>query len=557
MDIAVRIAGEAGQGVETAGGLLVDSLAGSGLHVFSTQSYMSRIRGGLNWFDIRIADKELFGPRERPDLLVALTAEALDTLATSVEQGGAILFDGKDDPRAICVPFSDVAREIAGSRVMANTVAAGAAYAVMGYDVKHICARLEDAFRKKGAEVVEQNVRCARRGAELVAAHAGRVPGPAAAGAPGAIYNGSEAIRLGSATAGVKFASAYPMTPATGVFTFLAGAADDYGIVVEQAEDEIAAINMVCGAVYAGVPALTTTSGGGFALMTEGLSLAGMMELPALIVLAQRPGPSTGLPTRTGQQDLKFALYAGHGEFPRAIFAPGTARQAYEVTRRALQIAHKYQSPAIVMTDQFLADQRKNQPELDATLRPIDPHLVTDPNEDYLRYAETQDGVSPRAAPGGGAFVVCDSDEHTEGGHITEDLEVRVRMQDKRMRKEAGMMAEALPPEVYGPREAEHVLVAWGSTYGPCREAVDRLAAGGVPAVLVHFPQVWPLDTAAAREALFPEGRARRVTSVEGNATGQFASILRERGVLENCELMLRYDGMPFTGEEIARRAAQ
>jgi len=341
------------------------------------------------------------------------------------------------------------------------------------------------------------------------------------------------------------------MTPSTGVLTFLATVADKYGIVVEQAEDEIAAINMVCGATYAGVPAMTTTSGGGFALMVEGVSLAGMLELPAFIFLGQRPGPATGLPTRTAQQDLLFALHAGHGEFPRAIFAPGTPQQCYDLTRHGLEIAHKYQSPVILMSDQFLADMRKNCTGLDTSYRPIERHVVGEAGKDYLRYAITESGVSPRAVPGGEAFVVVDSDEHGEDGHITDDLRARVRLQEKRMRKMEGLRAEALAPEWYGPVEAERVLIAWGSTYGPCREAVDRLNAEGGSAAMAHFQQVWPVDVARVREAL---GEGRRFISVECNQTGQFASLLRQVGAVEECELLTKYDGMPFTGEEIARR---
>lgn len=295
--------------------------------------------------------------------------------------------------------------------------------------------------------------------------------------------------------------------------------------------------------------------------MCEGLSLAGMLELPVFIMLGQRPGPATGLPTRTAQQDLKFAVSAGHGEFPRAIYAPGSPRQAYELTRLGLETAHKFQTPVILLTDQFLADQRKNMAQLDRTPRPICRHILKDPPEDYVRYAVTEDGVSPRALPGSVAFVVCDSDEHTEDGHITENLDARVRLQDKRMEKAKGMAAEALPPELYGPKDAEHVLIAWGSTRGPCREAVDLLNAGGLSVAMAHFAQVWPIDVEAARSFLFRDGSAsgerRKVTSVEGNATGQFASLLREAGVLSECELMLRYDGLPFTGEEIARRVAE
>jgi 2-oxoglutarate ferredoxin oxidoreductase subunit alpha len=439
---------------------------------------------------------------------------------------------------------------------MANTVAAGAIFRLLGYDVEDLCTYLETTFKKKGAEVIEKNKKCARAGAELVASRAASIKAPKPADAPKTVYNGMEAVGLAAATGGVKFIAAYPMTPSTGVFTYLAGAADEYGIVAEQAEDEIAAVNMICGATYAGVPAMATTSGGGFALMVEGLALAGMMELPIFIYLGQRPGPATGLPTRTAQQDLKFAINAGHGEFPRAIFAPGTVEQAYALTRRALETAHKFQTPAILMYDQFLADVRKNIPPLDATPRPIDRRIVEKPPPDYVRYAVTPDGISPRAIPGTNSFVICDSDEHTENGHITEDLLARVRLQDKRMAKEKGMLEEFLPPELYGPKSAAHLLIAWGSTYGPCREAVDILNAKKKSVAMLHFAQVWPINAEKARR-IIAAGKRKKITSVEGNSTGLFASVLRERGVLEKCELMLRYDGLPFTGEEISRRIKQ
>ena len=343
------------------------------------------------------------------------------------------------------------------------------------------------------------------------------------------------------------------MTPSTGIFTELERMHEQYGIIVEQAEDEIAAINMITAATYAGVPAATMTSGGGFALMVEGVSLAGMLELPAFIVLGMRPGPATGLPTRTAQQDLRFALHAGHGEFPKAVLAPGTVPQAYELARHGIALAHKYQTPVILMNDQFLADVRKNMPPLDTTLRPIDRHIVENPPEGYLRYAITDSGVSPRALPGGPALVIVDSDEHREDGHITEDLTVRVQMQDKRMRKLEGMRAEALPPEWYGPAEARDVLLCWGSTYGPCREAVDRLNEAGRAVAMLHFSQVWPLDAEAIRARL---AGATRLACVEGNQGGQFAGLLREVGALDACEHLTKYDGLAFTGEEIARRFA-
>ncbi len=552
MDVNIRIAGEAGQGVDTTGNVLAGAFASLGVYVFASQNFMSRIRGGLNWFDIRTGDAELFAGRQKAELLVALTAEALEKLRDDVAEGGAILFSGAEADGAIAIEFTTIAKEVGGSAIMANSVAAGAVFAVLGYEIEPLLAHLAAMLGKKGDKVVQANHACVRKGYELAQARGTRLAAPKPAGAPRAVYAGSMAVGLAAATAGVKFVTSYPMSPSTATFTYLASVADEYGIVVEQAEDEIAAINMICGAAYGGVPAMTTTSGGGFALMAEGLSLAGVAELPVFIMLAQRPGPATGLPTHTAQEDLKFVISAGHGEFARAVFAPGTPQQAYELTRRALEIAHEYQTPAIVLTDQHLADLLKTSPPLDESYRPIDRHIVTDPPDDYLSYKLTESGVSPRALPGSGAVVVADSHEHTEDGHITEEPDVRVRMQDKRLAKQKGMAGHALQPELYGPQDAERLLVCWGSTYGPCREAVDLINGGSSKAqvAMLHFGQVWPIDVETARRAI--DGKA--VTCVEGNSTGQFASVLRSLGVLAECNTMLKYDSLPFTGEEIASR---
>lgn len=551
VELNIRIAGEAGQGIQTTGDLLVDAFASMGLWVFATQSYMSRIRGGLNWYDVRVADYRITSGREDADILIALTEEALATLRPEVVEGGLILFDGDEAEDAVAINFTKIAKDEGGSEVMANSVAGGAIFAILGYDLGPLEAFLEETFHKKGEEVVETNRKLVRRGAELAGDYAGSVAAPQPADAPRQAIDGTEATGLSAAVSGVKFVASYPMTPSTGVFTFLAQHADEYRIVVEQAEDEVAAINFVCGATYAGVPAMTTTSGGGLALMSEGLSLAGMLELPAVVMLGMRPAPATGLPTRTGQGDLFFALRTGHGEFPRALFAPGSPEQAYVLMRRTLETAHRFQTPCIFMTDQYLQDLRLNAEPLDSTYRPID-RAIVEAGDGYRRYQITDSGVSPRAIPGGHALVVVDSDEHDEEGHITEDLEIAQVMMDKRRRKLEGMVAEALPPELY--RDEDHaltLLICWGSTWLPCREAVDVLRMRGHSVAMLHFAQLWPLNREAVRERL---GTRDRVICVEGNAWGQLASILREQGIIGAVELITRYDGLPFTAAEIAAR---
>ncbi len=554
MNLTIRIAGEAGQGVVTAGQLLVHSFAELGLEVLATRSYMSRIRGGLNWYDIRIADHVLFGPARKADLLVALNDEAADILRGEVTSEGLILHNSAEGNGDINIDLETVAEQAGGNKLYSNTLAAGAVIGILGYELEKLELCLTKQFAKKDSQVLSGNIACARRGAELVSDGPRRLQAPKPSGQSGQVCDGATAVALSAAVSGVKFVTAYPMTPATATFTYLARVADQYGIVVEQAEDEIAAVNMICGATYAGVPALTMTSGGGFALMTEGLSLAGMMELPIVILIAQRPGPATGLPTRTAQEDLLFALRAGHGEFPRAIFAPGTVRQSYDLTRRALETAHKYQIPVLILTDQFLQDMEQTIEELDENSNSIDRCITTDVSEDYIRYALAGNGVSPRAIPGGEAFVVCDSDEHTDDGHLTEDLGAHIEQHDKRMRKLDVITKESLDPERFGPEDASILLLTWGSTYGPAREAVELLCQRGLSVAMLHFAQVWPIRRDAVQSTI---GSPQRVISVEANCTGQFANLLRSIGVLGECELLTNYTGLPFTGEQIAERVAE
>jgi 2-oxoglutarate ferredoxin oxidoreductase subunit alpha len=363
----------------------------------------------------------------------------------------------------------------------------------------------------------------------------------------------TDALALGALSAGIKFYSFYPMSPSTAVGLFLAGAARQMGLIVEQGEDEIGAINLALGASFTGAPAMVSTSGGGFALMVEAVSLAGMTETPLVIAVGQRPAPATGLPTRTEQADLDFVLHAGHGEFPRAIFAPGTIEQCFHLTRRAFALAERYQTPVFILFDQFLADSyRAVAPFEVEKLEPIkvgaDPAGVAVP---YKRYALTESGVSPRLWPGQSAhLVVADSDEHTEDGHLTEDLKVRKLMVEKRLRKGAGLGQEVLAPEMLGDEKPELLLVCWGSMRGSALEAAELLRAKGRRAATLHFSQVWPLR---ADQFLGIFEQAREVVSVESNAFGQLARTIRRETGFEIKRQVLRYDGLPQTPEQIVR----
>jgi 2-oxoglutarate ferredoxin oxidoreductase subunit alpha len=550
MDINIRIAGEAGQGVVSFGETLVGAFAETGLQVFSGKGYMSRIRGGLNWYDVRIGDSELFALREKSDLLIALNPTALKVLRNETTPEAFIILNGKKADAGSAIDFSGIAEEIGGHKVMGNAVAAGTVFGLLQYPVQRLYDYLEKEFGDKGKTLVKRNKKCAEAGYKLTEESKHKLKPPKPGKASGKVTAGAAALGLGSATAGVKLATAYPMTPATATFTFLAQHADKYRIMVEQAEDELAAINMACGGAYAGAPVMTMTSGGGFALMCEGLSLAGMMELPVFVMIAQRPGPATGLPTRTAQEDLKFAVNAGHGEFPRAVYAPGTIEQCYHLARRALETAHRFQTPAIMLTDQYLQDVKKNIVSLDGEYNPIDRNIGTRKTTNYQRYEDAENGISRRAIPGGGAFVVSDSDEHFEDGHLTEDFETRIMQQNKRMRKVKGLKKKFIDPEIYGSKNAKTYIVCWGSTYGPCRELVDSLNSGKSSAAMVHFSQVWPLPGKKLKNLL---EKPKKVIVVENNYTGQFRALLREAGVSRNLKSVNRYDGLPFTCDYLLR----
>jgi 2-oxoglutarate/2-oxoacid ferredoxin oxidoreductase subunit alpha len=335
------------------------------------------------------------------------------------------------------------------------------------------------------------------------------------------------------------------MTPSTGILNFLAARSLEFDIIAEQAEDEIAAINMALGAWYAGGRGMVCTAGGGFALMAEGVSLAGMLESPVVISVGQRPAPATGLPTRTEQGDLEFVLHAGHGEFPRVIFAPGTIEDCIELSCRAFNLADKYQIPVFILSDQYLVDSYYNFPAPDLSTQKIE-HRFMKTDRDYARYAMTDSGISPRGIPGyGEGLVVLDSDEHDIRGHITEDYKVRKEMVDKRLRKMDLIVREAIPPELTGSTECEYLVVCWGSNYHIVREAIIELGRNDIS--LLHFKQLYPLHPDTPN---FFSG-AKNTIIIENNATSQFGSILRENTGIVIDRKILQYNGLPFSVEHL------
>ncbi len=561
-DISVVLAGAAGQGIETVAGMLASILKDTGHHVFVTREFMSRIRGGTNSVQLRVASERVAAYVLRTDIAIPLDKSGLPHLDkySRIGENTIIICEREalsnfrpiDPQRVNIIEFTEIAQDC-GGRIYSNSVAAGVLAGLFNIDMDVGIGYLRRRFSSKGDEVVNNNIEAYSRGAhagrELLAARRFRVNierNPTVQNE--IIFSGTDAVSLGAIAGGCNFVSSYPMSPSTGVLTFLSQHAHEFGIVIDQAEDEIAAINKALGAWYAGARAMVTTSDGGFSLMVEGLSLAGMIESPMVVHLGQRPGPATGLPTRTEQSGLKHFLNAGHGEFPRVIYAPGTLQDAFELTRRAFDVADEYQVPVCILTDQFLLDSAWNIPSPDLSNIHVKKHYVRT-TEDYNRYSLTENGISPRGIPAyGEGLVVVDSDEHDEAGHLTEDLHLRTAMVEKRVRLKLDRLREdAIPPELVGPADYTQLVVTWGSNRYVVHEAIRELDRKQV--AMLHFKQVYPLHKKTGEYL----SRARLVAIAENNATAQFANVIMlETGhwiPVEN--RLLKYNGLPFSVEEI------
>jgi 2-oxoglutarate ferredoxin oxidoreductase subunit alpha len=552
----VLIGGEAGQGLVTVGQLLSKTLVRAGWRICVTQGYQSRVRGGHNTWAIRFGVGEIGAPDEAVDLLVALDQETVDLHAAALAPHALLVADETLDAHGLPglrVPFAKLA-----SAKHANVAALGIAGTLLGLPEELMAAAVEELFGKKGTDTAAENRRALGAACRWTAAGSPsfQLPGQPPPAPARIMLNGNEALALGALSGGLRFLSFYPMTPSTSIALTVVAHAATMGVVTEQAEDEIAAVNMAIGASFAGAPAMVTTSGGGFALMAEGVSLAAMTETPLVVMLVQRPGPATGLPTRTGQEDLEFVLHAGHGEFARAIFAPGSPEECFLLARKAFFLAELFQGPVFVLSDQFLADSyRALEPFEVRELPGVHAGFAAEATVPYRRYAITEDGVSPRLLPGQTRhLVLADSDEHTEEGHITEDLEIRNRMVAKRLAKIEGLRWEVIQPRFDGPSGADLLLVSWGSTGAAAAEAAGNLRARGATVSTLHFTQVWPLDPGQFLGAL---QAAKRVVFIEGNATGQFERLIRRETGFEGAGNVRRFDGLPITPGYLLRSLAE
>ena len=546
----ILLGGAAGQGVDTTAAILEKLLKRAGYHVLTVRDFMSRIRGGHNFMLLRFGTEPVYSHDKYVNAIVALNEETFHLHEGELLPGGFVLCDSAlqiEDPRAVKLDMAEMARSLGNPRV-AGSIAIGAIVKMFG-GALDAAEGVLPAFLKK--EHIEVNLKALKAGYDAVEA---RYPHLSGGAADDLLITGSKATALGALAAGLNYYAAYPMSPATPVLESLADMSERANIVVEQAEDEIAAINMAIGASFAGARAMTGTSGGGFSLMVEALGLSGIAEIPVVILNVQRPGPATGLPTRTEQSDLLFTVYASHGEFPRMVIAPKNPEDAFYQTMRAFDLAEKYQIPVLILSDQYLGDSSYTVPRLDPkrvkVSKPAESH---DGPEEYLRYRYSESGVSPRLIPGFTEHLVtADSDEHDERGAITESAEVRVRMSDKRMKKLEGLKQELQEPEFAGTEDFDALVVGWGSTWGPILDAVNLLnAEGGKKYAALILSDVFPLPTGRLTEMA---GKAREIINVEQNATGQLARLIRaETGIACN-RSVLKYDGRQLSGREIAEK---
>ena len=567
----VRFGGEAGQGVESGGAGFARAAVRAGLHIFGLQDYMSRIRGGHNFYQVRVSEQPLWTFDDTLHLLLAFNKETVDLHWKDLVEGGGILHDSgikvpvdelnERGVQNFDLPLIKIAEEQGGHRIMMNTAAIGAMAGLTDFEFDWIGDVIESNFKRKGAQAVESNRKVAEYAYKLAQDQYGASFPWKLKGIPGApkrmLMNGNQAIALGALAAGCKFISTYPMTPASTITEWLAAHSAKFGIVQKQTEDEISAILMAIGAAHAGVRAMTASSGGGFCLMVEALGLAGMTETPLVIAEVQRAGPSTGLPTRTEQSDLEFVLYASHGEFPRIVTAPGTIEQCFEAGYRSFNLAEKYQTPVIILSDLYLSNALRTL-DLDAIdFKSIEidrgsylDYPVLDQLADgYFRHEPTESGVSPRAVPGHPkAVYITTGDEHSKDGFITEGSDDRNQQMEKRMRKLEVAAREMKRPLWYGPEDAELTLVGWGSLYGALREATDRLNAAGLRVNFLQVVDIFPLDEATVTAEL---DRIKRMVVVEQNYTGQLAHYLRGLTGRKADQQVHKYDGRPISPDEI------
>ena len=566
-NIEVLFGGQAGDGSLTTGDLIASVFKRMGLEVYTFKDFPSRIRGGHTNYVIRAGEHRHYGMADFVDAMVAFDLECVEKHIDEMRPGGFVIFDNTseqltDDVRRTDVtfyevPLAKIAKEDLGLELVRNTISLGVLGQLVGMDPAIVRQLVTKQYERKGEKIVGQNIGAVEAGETYVKEHFPAPSGYTLKAKPDVdrlIMMGNDAIGYGALVAGCRFMAGYPITPATDILEWMAKHAPKYGGVVMQAEDELAAINMVIGAAWTGARAMTATSGPGQALMTEGIGLAGVTETPIVIIECARAGPSTGMPTKTEQSNLNHLIFSGHGEIPRVVLAPGTVEESFYITVTAFNLAEKYQLPVFIISEQALCQSKETIPTLDLSAVTVDRGKLHRNGAltfgEYKRYEFTEDGVSPRAIPGtaGGMHLVPGS-EHNDAGVITEDARNRVRIMDKRMHKLESMQPELPKANVLGDRKAAVAFIGYGSNRGPISEAQNRLAADGVASRFLQLRTLWPFPETEVRDFVKD---AKHIFVVENNMTGQVDRLVRYvTGPLPHMHRILKYSGRPFRPIEI------
>ncbi|NTU47200.1 2-oxoacid:acceptor oxidoreductase subunit alpha [Candidatus Roizmanbacteria bacterium] len=564
-----KIGGEAGFGIMTTG-LAISKLATrSGHQIYDYAEYPSLIRGGHNTYDVLISTDKVSATKHEIDLLICLNKATFELHKHRLSATSTVVYDPDEfviegEYHLVPIPFKKIRTEHNAQVVMMNTVAIGASVALMDGDINLYFTQIEEEFTRKGSEVVEYNKTFARLGYDEVKKNFSQYIQPVlkkqSEVTERMVMTGNEAFSLAAVAADCRFYSAYPMTPTSAVLGILAGWAEKTGMVVRHAEDEVAVINTALGASFGGVRSAVGTSGGGFALMVEGISYAGIAELPLVIFLGQRPGPATGMPTWTEQGDLLFAVHAGHGEFQKIVLAPGDIEEMFELTVKAFDLADMYQLPVIILGDKLLCESHQSLETekvttFTASYQPNYGKTVRTPSEQpYLRYNITDDGISERLIPGfEGVYYQANSYEHLEDSHTTEEAAPRIAQVQKRSRKwQTYLKNDFAKPTIYGDfAKAEKVLVSWGANKGILLEAQKKAKEQGIEFAYLHFTHLYPLDTELVA-SYFTENK--QYILVENNSEAQFGKLLRAEVGIDLKEKWLKYDGRPWYVEELVEK---
>lgn len=569
-DISVLIAGKAGDGVLFTGNVLAKMLKRSGWEVATYRDFPSNIRGEPTNYSIRASLERIYGRADKEDILMAFDCEAIKKHTKKMAKGGVVFCDGEDLIKIDSLGKSGVtyhrfllrklAKENFGDEIFKNMVALGALSYILALDFSVVKQIIFETFlEKKGEEIVQKNIKAISLGFKeakkiikdeechvlLRSRDEDRL-----------LLSGDEAIALGALAAGCRFFAAYPICPATEIWQWLAIYLPQFDGIVVQTEDELSAINMALGASYAGVRAMTSTSGPGASLMMEGFSLAGMAEIPLVVAHVQRTGPSTGIPTKTGQEDLNQWLYGSHGEFPRIILSPGTVEECFEFTIDAFNLAEKYQCPVILLTEQDYGQNLRTVKKFNPSKAKIERGKLLSQKElfqikDFKRYEFTPDGVSSRAIPPmkNGIHMV-EGNEHDERGYRNEDPENRTKMMKKRMKKLTRASKEVKPPKVWGKGKADAGIIGFGSTFGPIKEATKQLKKKGINSKYLQLRALWPFPSRKVEQFI---GSCKEIFVVENNFTGQLANLIRSQ-VRPTAEIrnIKKYSSLAFRPHEIS-----